>query len=194
MATKKPPVGESGDLNTELAQRSVNRKKETYALSTDAMMQAKQDEVVRIMKNLQERLKVRGKPKFDSPAEMALLIEQYFEDCITYQQFPTKRGLALALGTTYSTLWDWENGRRGSDYSDVIKKASEFLAEMDEQLVLSGIENPVLFMFRSKNYHGLTDKQEMVLTPNTPLGQAQSPEDITKKYALGLGSDSDSER
>ena len=52
---------------------------------------------------------------------------------------------------------------------NLIKKAKEFLASFDAQLVQEGKVNPTTYIFRAKNYFGLKDQQEYVLTPNNPL-------------------------
>ena len=45
-----------------------------------------------------------------------------------------------------------------------------------------GKVNPVTGIFWQKNYDGLKDQQEVVLTPNNPLGEAQNAEQLKQKY------------
>lgn len=127
----------------------------------------------------------RGIAKFNSTEEMQMLIESYFADCAEIGIRPTIRGLASALGTTYNTLNDWENGSRdgqlGSSCSVVVKKAKQFIAEYDELMAMEGLDNPILFMFRAKNYYGMSDKQEIsVSNGNTALGDTLTPEEIRR--------------
>ena len=43
--------------------------------------------------------------------------------------------------------------------------------------------NPVVGIFWQKNYDGMKDQQEVVLTPNAnPLGDAESAERLKEKY------------
>jgi hypothetical protein len=60
----------------------------------------------------------------------------------------------------------------------MIKKAKDLIAAYDANLVAEGKLNPVTYIFRSKNYYGMKDQQEHVITPNNPLGDAASPEEI----------------
>lgn len=155
--------------------------------STQAIIENDKDNrVVDIMARLARLHNMRTIPKFESPEDMALMIEHYFAKCIELKLFPTKRGMSITLGTTYEVLCQWERGSRGPEYTHVLKKAGEYLADVDEQMVLSGIENPVLFMFRSKNYHGLRDQQEYILTPNNPLGDQVDPQEIAKRLAATI--------
>ena len=91
--------------------------------------------------------------------------------------------MCLALGYPRETIWKWETGREGSTpfRSNIIKKAKELIAAYDANLVAEGKLNPVTYIFRSKNYYGMKDQQEHVITPNNPLGDASSPEEIKKR-------------
>jgi hypothetical protein len=73
----------------------------------------------------------------------------------------------------------------------MIKKAKELLASFDAQMVTEGKINPVVYIFRAKNYFGLQDKQEYVLTPNNPLGDITNPAEIQKKLEAGIVDDND---
>jgi len=94
----------------------------------------------------------------------------------------------LALGYDRKTLWCWEVGGDGSTpvRRNLIKKAKEFLASFDAKLVQEGKVNPVTYIFRAKNYFGLKDQQEYVLTPNNPLGDVTSASDIEKRLIDGV--------
>ncbi len=45
----------------------------------------------------------------------------------------------------------------------------------DAKLVVSGKLNFLAYCFRAKNYYGMVDKQEMVLTPNQPQLEGLTP-------------------
>jgi hypothetical protein len=96
--------------------------------------------------------------------------------------------LAIALGTVYDTLNGWERGERdgqlGSSCSAIIKKAKQLIAEYDEIMALEGYDNPILFMFRAKNYYGMQDKQELTIASTSALGDQLSPEEIAKRVGL----------
>lgn len=130
----------------------------------------------------------RGIAKFNNADEMEIVIEDYFQDCAELCLRPTIRGLAAALGTTYTSLSEWENGVRdaqlGSRCSLIIKNAKTFIAEYDEVLALEGIDNPILYMFRSKNYYGMKDKTEVELAPKNTLGDGLTVDEIARRIAV----------
>ena len=102
--------------------------------------------------------------------------------------------MALALGTIRQTLWEWEQGSKGPVRRDMVKKAKEILAGIDAKLVSQGKIPQVTYIFRAKNFFGMRDQQEVVLTPNNPLGDTQNAEQLRQKYidAAGL-TESDNE-
>lgn len=153
-----------------------------YALSAEPVILSKQIEANRLLRNILARERSSPVPIFNSPDEMALLLDSFFDKCCEFQIYPTKRGMALALGTDYRTLVDWENGSRGAGYAQILKKAGEVLAEFDESIAVEGQVNPIIYIFRSKNYHGMRDVQDIVVTPNNPLGETQDPATLQKKY------------
>ena len=94
------------------------------------------------------------------------------------------------MGTTFQTLFDWENGSRdaalGSICSDTIKKAKGIIAQYDELMALEGLDNPVLYMFRSKNFFGLSDKQEITVTPRQAIEATQAPDQIAAQIEADI--------
>lgn len=94
--------------------------------------------------------------------------EQYFAHCAERGIRPTWEEFALACGTTRWSLHDWETGRYyGGVSPDLVKRVKEFIAAYDARAVSEGKLNPVTYIFRSKNYYGMKDQQEHILTPNT---------------------------
>lgn len=89
----------------------------------------------------------------------------------------------LAVGISVDDAFNWTNGGlRTKEHSNFIKKVKKFCASYREASMGEGTLNPVTGIFWQKNYDGLTDKQEVVLTPNNPLGQVEDPEAIAEKY------------
>lgn len=122
------------------------------------------------------------------PAQTDDEVEQrtidFFQYCIDNGERPTIEKYALALGYTRKTLFDWEVGNTQSKRrSDIIKKAKEFLASYDAAMSTQGKLNPVLYIFRGKNYYGMKDQQEITIEPKTGLVSDVSPDEIAGKYA-----------
>jgi len=126
---------------------------------------------------------------FDAPPkndeELCERLDWFFHTCQETNQLPTVEKMCLALSMPRTTVFDMESGRtRGfsSFTSDIIKKAKNLIASMDAELAQEGKIQPVVYMFRAKNYYGMKDQQDVVLTPN----QAENFQDratIEAKYA-----------
>lgn len=120
-----------------------------------------------------------------SDDELIDRIAEYFDWCGKEDIIPTVEEMSLYTGYTSATLWDWESGRRGgfsSRTADIIKKSKEFLKSFDAKLVIAGKMNFLAYCFRAKNYYGMADKQEVVLSQGNALGDQLSEQELQKKY------------
>lgn len=120
-----------------------------------------------------------------SDEELCERLNYFFGECARTQQIPSVEKMANCLGYHRSTLFDWEAGRNkgfSSATSDIIKKAKQILAAIDADLAQEGKIQPVVYMFRSKNFYGMTDKQEVVVTPNNTLGDYDPAATIAARY------------
>ena len=91
-------------------------------------------------------------------------------------------------------LYDYRRGKQpilgrtcllytsSSETSLIIKKAKDFLKTFDAKLVITGKMNFLAYCFRAKNYYGMADKSEVVLTPNNPLGGARDTKALEAQY------------
>ena len=124
----------------------------------------------------------RKPPKDDD--ECAERLQEYFQQCNDEGQLATVEDMALALGVTTSTLWDWQHERRQSPArAEMIKTAKQIIAAMDAKLAAEGKIPQVVYIFRAKNFYGMKDQQEMVLTPNAdPLGDRRTGAELAQKY------------
>lgn len=119
-------------------------------------------------KALSEALEYWDVPKVQSSEEAKERTRDYFRRCIERGIKPTVEEYAMALGVTRSCLWDWETGRKnGPVDGEIIKRAKDLIASYDAKAVIDGKLNPVTYIFRGKNYYGMKDQQDVVVTPNT---------------------------
>ena len=110
-------------------------------------------------------------PRVKTDEEIAERLNWYFFDyCIRYQMKPTIDSCAMALGLSRETLNNWEHGESGSFKLDMAKKIKYMVKNFMESATMEGKLNPIIWMFYGKNYFGMVDKQEMVLTPNRSEG------------------------
>ena len=138
-----------------------------------------------ISRLLTEALDAYNQPKVKSDEELAERWNQYFHKCAETGQIPTVEEMAMYSGFTQATVWDWENGRRqgfSSQTAEIVKKAKEYLKSFDAKLVVSGKVNPIVYFFRAKNYYGMSDKHDLVVSTGAGSEQDISAEDIAKRY------------
>ena len=138
---------------------------------------------------LGEVLVEHKKPKVKSDEELATRLHDYFMHCASSGQVPTVEEMAMSTGYSISTVWDWEVGRNkgfSSETSDIIKKAKDVLKTFDAKLVISGKLNFLAYCFRAKNYYGMVDKAEYVVTPNVKQESDYDVDDISKRYLMDV--------
>ena len=126
---------------------------------------------------------------FDAPPkndeELCERLNWFFRTCEATNQLPTVEKMCLALSWSRQHVFELEAGNRPGfsvDTRDIIKKAKNLIASMDAELAQEGKIQPVVYMFRAKNYYGMKDQQDVVVTPN-PAGNYQDPATIEAKYA-----------
>lgn len=64
----------------------------------------------------------------------------------------------------------------------MIKKAIALIEEQWNDWMLNGKVNPAAGIFLGKNMFGYKDVQDVVVTPNNPLGDDADPDAIADKY------------
>lgn len=93
-----------------------------------------------------------------------------------------------AIGIDKDIAFTWKNQTVSNpERANFIKKVQKICALYREGLMEDGKVNPVTGIFWQKNYDGLRDQSEVVLTPNNPLGEAQNVEQLRQKYLESAG-------
>lgn len=112
-------------------------------------------------------------------------IHWYFVHCVDNDMKPTVTGLCNALGITRETLLTWRTGKfRAGTHQAIAARAHAVLEELMETYMQNGKINPVSGIFLMKNlFVGFSDKQEVVLTPNTSGLSDADTATIEAKYA-----------
>lgn len=109
------------------------------------------------------------KDKVTNDEELCERLNWFFSQCAETQQIPNVEKMANAIGYHRSTLNDWENGISpgfSPATKEIIHQAKQILASIDAELAQEGKIQPVVYLFRSKNFYGMRDQQDVVLTPN----------------------------
>lgn len=147
-ANKTPGSAFPGDRNKQLANKfedSLVRKDLVKSIMVDS------SRVLRL-------------PPCKTVQEVEQRISDYFNICTEEGILPTVEGLALSLGTTRNSINDWESGRHFPERGPIIQQAKEFIALIDAQLVAQGALPAIPYIFRAKNYYGMSDKTEVQIT------------------------------
>ena len=158
-----------------------NNKPGAGTASIKKHLNAKKEDISRIVGESYQYFN-RRKPQNNE--EIAERLNAYFTQCTETGQIPTVEDMCLALGITRQIAWEWEHegARANPERCYLIKKAKEILAGIDAKLVSEGKIPQVTYIFRAKNFFGMKDQQEVVLTPNNPLGDAEDPKALEQKY------------
>lgn len=108
----------------------------------------------------------------------------FVDYCMEHDVKVTNQVTYLAMGITKDDVYNWENDRtRSPAHSELIKKVKSFCAAYREMLGADGRLNPVTLVWWQKNYDGLVDKSEVVLTPNNPLGTITDQKQLEERIA-----------
>lgn len=118
----------------------------------------------------------------------------YLEHCRDKLERPTVEGLAVAIGCGTSTLQDWESGRTrgesGGSRSAIIKKAKTLIQYMLAQMAVGNKIYPNVWIFYGKNWFGMKDTQEVIVTPNNAL-ESIPLDEIEKRIPADIPVDAD---
>ena len=86
----------------------------------------------------------------------------------------------MAIGIDKTIAWKWENEQLSKDRRNLIKSIRQVCAVYREQLMQDGKVNPVVGIFWQKNYDGMRDQTETVITANAPLGEEVTSRDAER--------------
>ena len=114
------------------------------------------------------------------------------QECAEEGIIPKWETIGLALGIGRAEAWNIATGRRGTPARQrMMQRAKDILAAIDAELVTTGKVNPVVWIFRAKNFYDMKDTQDVVVTPKQPLGEQQTTEELADKYSTLIELDDD---
>lgn len=117
-------------------------------------------------------------------AEMERRFTHYLDLCRKWDMKVGNQAAYAAIGINKDNVYDWTVRRETNPArTEFLKKVQQFCAMYREGLMEDGKVNPVTGIFWQKNYDGMKDQQEVVLTPNqNPLGEQPNMEALKQKY------------
>ena len=180
---KHNPPPDPDTLSDDQVREIVKQKKRGSTFPTAATNGSSSVEEMRDM--MRSVLRWYGKPKVKSDEECAERLEDFFNTLAENGELPTVEKMWLALGIEKTTLWNWEHGIGCSETrASMIQQAKSILSALDVELVNRNKQPVVSYIFRAKNYYGMKDQTDVVVTPNNPIG-AEVPEDELRKRIAG---------
>lgn len=115
----------------------------------------------------------RNKPAvYSDPVLLEKAITDYFRYCAAKGLRPGIMGLCAAIGMSYR---DYQNEKQGlthvisNDCLSLLKRAHMFIESYIEQAGAAGVLNTVLTIFWQKNFSGLSDSQDITISPRADI-------------------------
>lgn len=121
-----------------------------------------------LAKALDEVMDAYKQKPVKSDDELMERLSEYFEKCNARNSIPTVEEMCMYTGYSIWYIHDIECGRRkgfGPESAQLIKKAKDYMKTLDGKLAIQGDINFLAYCFRAKNYYGMVDKVEHVVTP-----------------------------
>lgn len=120
----------------------------------------------------------------NDPNDLYMRFMRYLSYCQQHGVIPGAANARLAIGVSARDITDWERGARGTpEHRQFANDFKALMASVNEQAAADGILNPVLSIFWSKAYYGLSDQPKVEVQITDPLGEKRSAEEIAKAYS-----------
>jgi hypothetical protein len=124
-----------------------------------------------------------GKRTYETPEELKVACDKYFEKVDKDGEVPTESGLALHLGISVVTLRHWYDGDYSTDLMETIRDAYNEMTVRYTQMLLTGNKNMtpfVIFMLKQVRFAGYQDKVEAKtdIAVNVKMGSGMDESDF----------------
>ena len=117
------------------------------------------------------------------PKQVQDRLLEYFTFCMDHDRKPSLIGMANWLGVDKKTVDLWKRGdMRAETHTPIIQRAVALLEELSVDYFQNGKVNPAAGIFLLKNMFQYRDVQDIVVTPNNPLGDAAQQDQLEDKY------------
>lgn len=195
-ANKRPPKAPTEEQLEKIADRAVDRVLRKIdpgkmtningprITSIEAQNTATRDEIRQLMN---ESLYWYYMEPVRTDDETAERLNLFFRHVQETGEIATVEKLCLCLGITPKQLIRWRGGEVGVVRRQMCEKAVSIIAAMDSSLVTARKIPEVTYIFRSKNYYGMSDKQEIEISADTPY-EEESPEQLRERYLKSIAS------
>lgn len=109
----------------------------------------------------------------------------FFSTCLDEGERPTWEKYCLCVGYPRQMVWDFAHGNRGisPEISDVIKRAKDYCAAFDAEMVSAGKMRDAPYIFRAVNYYGLKQAQDITIEARPQRITEETAEEVAAKWA-----------
>lgn len=142
---------------------------------------ANPDEIQTILQN---NLSWFGRTAAKTDDEIEYRLRELFDACSRRGEIPTMEKLALVLGVHVRTIEYWISGGTGSTprRKELLGQAKMMIAAADAELAMRYKINAAAYIFRAKNYYGMSDNQTFIIQPqNNPLGDEVDQDELERR-------------
>lgn len=178
MANKKKTDYLSDTVETVQDNKPVKSKRGSKSASVELHCKASPEVVSEI---LADNLHWFNYKAVKTDEECLDRLVEFFDYYAKSGGIPTVEKMCLSLGVATQTVWEWQQGSKGKDRMEMIKRAKNLIASFDADLAIRGLINPVVYIFRGKNYYGMKDQQELSVTHTARIEDGMSQEEIRRR-------------
>ena len=118
-------------------------------------------------------------PKNDDELEQRVV--DYFELCERRQMIPTMEELSMYIGFSKEYVSDVRRGKTNGfspRTKEICNRITAAMSAIDAKLAMTGRVRDAIYIFRSKNFYGMKDQQEVTFNANVNSEQEMSREDL----------------
>lgn len=123
-------------------------------------------------------------PRVQSEDELQERLEIFFDQCIETGEYPTVEKMSLAIGMTTQEIGRVRRGERLSSERFVwlLDRAYEAIHAVEAQMASERATDATVYIFRSKNYFGMTNEINVNYVDDDRLGRKRSNEELEQLY------------
>lgn len=180
---KNKPLSEEeitkGLLENKKQVSSLNSSKSLYKKESGEYQEAKLKNLLKEQNDNLEKVMTSERISLDDVEEVKKRMLMYLRACEKTGSFPSKLGLARALGYSARALELRVQKKPKEETSKLIEMFNDLCAEIITQSALKNNANTIASIFIAKSMYGFKETNEVVLTPNS-----KNYEDDEKEYSI----------
>ena len=124
--------------------------------------------------------------KYTTAEQLAQAIIEYWEYLMEQNLkgnplSPDVEGMATFIGVTRTTLLKYEKSDTPG-FAEIVSQAKNDIASCKKQMGQQGLIPPIVMAMDFNNNHGYTQKQEVAVIANNPLGDKTPTQELMGKY------------